>query len=101
MPTVPGNHWDANGNYSNPTAYSVDTNIGHDGGTVPPNNFYSAYDHHWAHNVPLISQVTTTQLRLTVTAASRGHFPDTIGGKVSDSYVKQTLSVGALCVFTV
>ena len=99
-PTVPGSHWDNAGNYLNSTARSLDTNIGHNSSTTPPHCFYSQYDQHWCHNVAFTAPVTTTQLRWTVTQASRGHFPDTVDGLCEDNYVPETLSVSAICAFS-
>jgi hypothetical protein len=90
-PTVPGNHWDDAGNYFNPTAYSLLSNVGHDGST---NVFFTPWDYHYVHNVPLSETVTTTQFRWTVTAVSRGHFPDTLNG--AGTYVTPQLAVSEL-----
>lgn len=70
MPTVPGNHWDARGRYSNPTATSELGQVGAAGYMV------SFYDQHWCHNVDLSYPVTTTKVRWTVTETGYGHIPD-------------------------
>lgn len=79
-PTVPGRHWDDDGNYSNDTAASSVMVIqGGDNGIGSSNWVFSPYDNNWNHRIVFSSPVTTTALRLTVSTSSRGHVPDLAG----------------------
>lgn len=104
-PTIANSHWDINGNYSNPTAHTYASNLGHDndttGATATQHNpsYYSTFDQEWCHNVRFSQKITTTQLRWTVTAGSRGNMPDTIGGIWNDSIRAVGLSVSEILVF--
>ena len=78
--TVPGNHWDASGNYNNTTATSARSALGQPIMFPNTNNtvgtYVSYYDYNWIHHVHMSAPIPAKYLRLIVTGVTYGHFPD-------------------------